>query len=149
VTLPPDGYVHVCDVGSVTYEWDDRACKEAAEHQVSGADADILRGERSRKAADLCPDGVHSLRSDTRLPRGMSRLARRMAFPGMAGWRRRAGLAVAAAALLFGAVSSCGSAAGYDRGRGATSVLVGHQPLWRHRLASGWAYLIGQRGSAR
>jgi hypothetical protein len=90
-----------------------------------------------------------AIRSDTRLPRGMSRLARRMAFPGMAGWRRRAGLAVAAAALLFGAVSSCGSAAGYDRGRGATSVLVGHQPLWRHRLASGWAYLIGQRGSAR
>jgi hypothetical protein len=34
----------------------------------------------------------------------------------MAGRRRRAGLAVAAVALLFGAVSSCGSAAGYDRG---------------------------------
>ena len=65
---------------------------------------------------------------------------------GMAGRRRRAGLAVAAVALLFGAVSSCGSAAGYDmRGCGATSALVAHQLLWRHRLASGWAYLIGQR----
>lgn len=60
MTLPPDGYVHVCDVGSVTYEWDDQACKEAAEYQVSGADADILRGECSRKAADLSPDGVRS-----------------------------------------------------------------------------------------
>ena len=66
----------------------------------------------------------------------------------MAGRRRRAGLAVAAVALLLGAVSSCGSAAGYDRGRGATSTLVAHQLLRRHRLASGWAYLIGQRGSA-
>lgn len=69
--------------------------------------------ERLRISARMaCP----AIRSDSRLPRGMSRLARRMAFPGMAGWRRRAGLAVAAVTLLFGAVSSRGSAAGYDRG---------------------------------
>jgi hypothetical protein len=72
--------------------------------------------ERLRISA---PMACAAIRSDTRLPRGMSRLARRMAFPAMAGWRRRAGLAVAAVALLFGAVSSCGSAAGYDGGGAA------------------------------
>jgi 8-oxoguanine DNA glycosylase-like protein len=46
----------------VTYEWDDQARKEAAEYPVSGADADMLRGECSRKAADLGPDGVRSHR---------------------------------------------------------------------------------------
>jgi hypothetical protein len=56
-------------------------------------------------------------------------------------------LAVAAVALLLGAVSSCGSAAGMTEGDAppTTSALVAHQLLWRHRLASGWAYLIGQR----
>lgn len=49
-----------CDDGSVTYEWDDQARKEATEHSVSGADADMLRGQCSRKAADLGPDGVRS-----------------------------------------------------------------------------------------
>jgi hypothetical protein len=44
----------------VTYEWDDQACKEAVEHPIKGADADILRGECSRKAAGLGPDGVRS-----------------------------------------------------------------------------------------
>lgn len=57
MTLPPGG-IHVCDNGSVTYEWDDQARKEAAEHPISGPDADILRGECSRKAAGLGPDGV-------------------------------------------------------------------------------------------
>lgn len=57
--MPPDG-VHVCDDGRVTYEWDDPARKEAAEHLVSGADADMLRGECARKAVDLGPDGVRS-----------------------------------------------------------------------------------------
>jgi hypothetical protein len=47
-------------MASVTYEWGAQARKEAAEHPVSGADADILRGECSRKAADLGPDGVRS-----------------------------------------------------------------------------------------
>ncbi len=42
----------------MTYEWDDQARKEAAQHPVSGADGDMLRGECSRKAADLGPDGV-------------------------------------------------------------------------------------------
>jgi len=53
-------YVYVCDDGGVTYEWDDQARKEAAEHPVSGADADMLRSECSRTAADLGPDGVRS-----------------------------------------------------------------------------------------
>jgi hypothetical protein len=82
VTLPPDGYVHVCDDGSVTYEWDYQACKEAAEHQVSGADANILRGECSRKAADLDPDGVRS---------------HAVRFP-VTGWGELPGLSVALAA---------------------------------------------------
>jgi len=55
-------YVHVCDDDSVTYEWDGQARKEAADHPVSGADADMLRGEctRQRKAAGLGPDSVRS-----------------------------------------------------------------------------------------
>ena len=44
----------------MTYEWDDQARKEAAEYPVSRADADMLRGQCSRKAADLGPDGVRS-----------------------------------------------------------------------------------------
>ena len=47
---------------------------------------------------------------------------------GVAGWRRRAGLAVAAVALLFGAVSSCGSAAGCDRG-GRLRLRAGGSPV--------------------
>ena len=53
-------HVHVCDDGSVTYEWDEQACKEAAEYPVSEAGADMLRGECTRNAADLGPDGVRS-----------------------------------------------------------------------------------------
>lgn len=44
----------------MTYEWDDQARKEAAEHPVSGAEADMLRGECLRKATVLGPDGVRS-----------------------------------------------------------------------------------------
>ena len=52
--------MHVCDDGRVSYEWDEHAHKEAAEHPVSGADAEVLRGECARKAADLGPDGVRT-----------------------------------------------------------------------------------------
>ena len=34
---------------------------------------------------------------------------------------------------------------GMTEGCDATSALVAHQLLWRHRPAPGWAYLIGQR----
>ena len=49
--------VRVCNDGSV-YEWDEQARKEAARYPVSAPDADMLRGQCSRKAADLGPDGV-------------------------------------------------------------------------------------------
>jgi len=56
--------VRVCNDGSVTYEWDEQARKEAARYPVSAPDADMLRGQCSRKAADLGPDGVrgHTVR---------------------------------------------------------------------------------------
>jgi hypothetical protein len=50
--------MYVCNDGSVFYEWDEQARKEAADYPVSGPDTDILRGECSQKVADLGPEGV-------------------------------------------------------------------------------------------
>jgi hypothetical protein len=47
----------VCNDGSVTSESDEQARKEAGGYPVSAPDADMLRGESSRKAAGLGPDG--------------------------------------------------------------------------------------------
>jgi hypothetical protein len=42
----------------VTYEWDGQASKEAADYPASDSGVAVLRGQCSRKAADLGPDGV-------------------------------------------------------------------------------------------
>jgi hypothetical protein len=56
--FPARRSAHVCHDGEVTYEWDEQARKEAADYPVSKGDADLLREQCSRKAAEVGPDGV-------------------------------------------------------------------------------------------
>lgn len=56
--FPARRCVRVCNDGSVTYEWDEQASKEAAEYPVSVPDLDRLRRQCSQKAADLGTGGV-------------------------------------------------------------------------------------------